>query len=448
MVATNRNFADDAGIVFTATALSRGFPLMQIPSSTPRTGSTVDRRQFLSAATVAASAGALATWNVESSLGFAANDTLNVACIGTGGRCRRLMQSLRELPGVRLAAVCDIYEGNLAAGAKLADEKAIQSRKFLELLDRKDIDAVLIGSPDHWHVPMTVAACQAGKDVYVEKPLTHNLSEGRAVIDAQNKNKRIVQIGTQQRSMPQIQKAKEIIESGGIGKVHKVHLTWNRNAPRFRKPATTVDPKQVDWKAFLGNAPDQPFDDYRLRQWRWFWDFGGGILTDLMVHHIDIVHWIMGVDHPEVATTIGDHYNSAGLWETPDTIQCLLRYKNDFQAYFEGTFVNARNGEMIEFMGTDATLYVDRGGMIVTPERKKKVQPQEMILGTGPRGADFYDKPDGETLHLANWVDCIRSRNAPNAPAEAGVSAASAAHLGNIAYRSGKVAKWDDIMPV
>jgi predicted dehydrogenase len=412
---------------------------MSPPASTPV--SQFDRREFLQAAG-AASAGLFAALAAESASGFAANDTLNVACIGTGGRCRHLMKSLREIPNVKLAAVCDIYEAHLEEGRKLADSQAVVSRDFRELLDRKDIDAVLIGSPDHWHVPMTIAACQAGKDVYVEKPLTHDLREGEAVIAAEKSSGRIVQIGTQQRSMPQFQKAKEIIQSGALGKIHKVHLTWNRNADRVRRLPLNIDPKTVNWKAFLGNAPEQPFDEYRFRNWRWFWDFGGGILTDLMVHFIDVVHWFMEVDHPLVATTIGDQFASQGVWQTPDTIQCLLKYPNDMQVYFEGTFVNARNGAMIEFMGSEATLYLDRGRYEIHPERKKKIQAEEMVLGSGPRGADFYDKPDGEMLHLLNWVESVRTRKTPNCPVTAGVSAASAAHLGNIAFRSGQVAHW------
>jgi predicted dehydrogenase len=367
-----------------------------------------------------------------------------VGAIGIGGRCRALLKSLAQIPNVRLAAVCDIYDVHLEQGRKLADPKAFATKHYTELLDRKDLDAVLIATPDHWHVPMTVDACNAGKDVYVEKPLTHALAEGKAVIEAQNKNQRIVQVGTQQRSMPHFQKANEIIRAGTLGTVHKVHLTWNRNSDRVRKVARNIDPKQVDWKAFLGNAPDQPFDDYRLLgNWRWFWDFGNGILTDLMVHFIDVVHWYFDLDHPLRATTIGDHFTSKGVWETPDTIQTLLTYPRNLQVYFEGTFFNARNGAMLEFMGTDATLYLDRGRYEIHPERNKR-KYEEWVLGTGKRGADFYDKPDGELLHLTNWVECVRSRKRPNAPAEAGVSAASAAHLGNQAYRSGQVAVWKE----
>jgi predicted dehydrogenase len=370
-----------------------------------------------------------------------ANEKLNIGLIGTGGRCQHLMRALARIPDARMAALCDVYDGHLEQAGKLADPKAFTTKHYPELLSRKDIDAVLIASPDHWHVPMTIDACAAGKDVYVEKPLTHNLTEGKAVIDAQNHHQRVVQVGTQQRSMPQFEKARDIVRSGQLGDIHKVHLTWNRNTDRARKGPQGVDPKKVDWKAFLGNAPEQPFDEYRFRNWRWFWDFGNGILTDLMVHFIDVVHWYFDLDHPLYATTAGDSYTSKGIWQTPDTIQTLLVYPNNMQVYFEGTFCNARNGAMLEFMGSNATLYLDRGRYEIHPERNRG-KYEEWVLGTGKRGADFYDNPDGELLHLTNWIECIKSRKRPNASAEAGVSAASAAHLGNQAFRSGQVAHW------
>ncbi|HEY1861188.1 MAG TPA: Gfo/Idh/MocA family oxidoreductase [Gemmataceae bacterium] len=403
--------------------------------------SDLSRRSMLKSS--AGAAAGLAAFGLPAFNVLGANETLNIGCIGTGGRCRTLMQSLVKVPNVCIAAVCDIYDVHLDEAKKIADPKATATKRYKDILDSKDIDAVLIGSPDHWHVPMTIDACAAGKDVYVEKPLTHNLAEGKSVIDAQNKNKRIVQVGTQQRSMPQFEKGRELIREGRLGKIYKVHLTWNRNMDRVRKGPQGVDPKKVDWQAFLGNAPKQDFDEYRFRNWRWFWDFGNGILTDLMVHFIDVVHWYLDVDHPLQATTIGDNYISKDIWETPDTIQTLLTYPKDFQVYYEGTFVNARNGAMLEFMGSDATLYLDRGRYEIHPERNKS-KYEEFILGKGNRGADFYDKPDGELLHLTNWIDCVRSRKTPNCPAEAGVSAAAAAHLGNLAFRTGKVATWKD----
>jgi predicted dehydrogenase len=402
-------------------------PLPQKPPS---------RRTFLRASAATAATLAVPAVNV-----LGANETINVGLIGTGGRTRHLMKALARIPNVRMAAVCDIYEAHLNEGRKLADPKAFATKHYKEVLDSKDIQAVVIGTPDHWHVPMTVDACAAGKDVYVEKPLTHNLEEGARAIKAQDEHRRIVQVGTQQRSMPQFEKAREIVRAGRLGKIYKVTLSWNRNSDRVRKNPLGVDPRQVDWKAFLGSAPEQPYDEYRFRNWRWFWDFGGGILTDLMVHFIDVAHWFLDLDHPVQATTVGGNYISKGIWQTPDTIQTLLTYPNDLQVHFEGTFVNANYGARIEFMGTDATLYLDRGRYELHPERNRG-KAEELVLGSGKRGADFYDKPDGELLHLSHWLECVRSRQKPNTPAEAGVSAASAAHLGNQAFRSGQVAVW------
>ncbi|MBL8825379.1 MAG: Gfo/Idh/MocA family oxidoreductase, partial [Planctomycetaceae bacterium] len=361
------------------------------------------RRDFLQTSTVAA-AGLLTAGYTATARGYAANETITVGAIGTGGRCRKLLEVLKQIPGVKVVGVADVWDVHRDMGKQLADPSATAVSDFRTLLDRKDIDAVLIGAPDHWHSPMTIAACQAGKDVYVEKPLTHDPREGQAVIAAQNKYQRIVQVGMQQRSMPHLQKGREIIKSGQLGEIHKVHLTWNRNSPRHKLNKLGIDPKSVDWKAFLGNAKDLPFDEYRFRNWRWFWDFGGGILTDLMVHFIDVANWFLDLEQPETAVTIGDHFQTAGLWETPDTIQTLLRYpKQQVQVYFEGTFVNARNAAMMEFMGSEGTLYLDRGRYELHPERKSKLPYSELVLGSGPRGADFYDKPEGELLHLNNW---------------------------------------------
>lgn len=402
--------------------------------------SVFSRRDFLQAtAATAFAAGFTAT-----SRGYAANETISVGCIGTGGRCRKLMESLKGLRGAQIVAVCDVWDQHLAEGKKLAEPNAFATKEYERLLERKDIDAVIIGAPDHWHVPLTIAACAAGKDVYVEKPLTHDLSEGAAVVDAQNKHQRIVQVGTQQRSMTHLIEARELVKSGALGKIVKIHCSWNRNQDRIRVTKFGVDPNTVDWKRFLGSAKDQPFDEFRFRQWRWFWDFGGGIFTDLMVHWIDVAHWFLDLDHPAVATSLGDWFMAKDIWETPDSVQTIMQYpEHHLQAYFEGTFSNARNGAMLELMGSEGTLYVDRGRYEVIPERNKRLQPKERIMGTLHKGADFSDVPDGEALHLSNWLQCIRTRNTPNSPAETGVSSASAAHLANLSLRSSQVAKWE-----
>jgi predicted dehydrogenase len=393
---------------------------------------------------------ALAGGYAPSTRGYAANETIRIGCIGTGGRCQALMRALVQIKGAKIVALCDVWDQALSNAQKIVPD-ATTVKDYRTVLDRKDIDAVLIASPNHQHVAMLTAACSAGKDVYVEKPLTHHLDEGPAALEAQNRYKRVVQVGMQQRSMPQFQKAYEIVKSGQLGTIRKVHLTWNRNAARGTA-VYNIDPATVNWKAWLGPAREQPFNAYRFREWRWFWDFGGGVFDDLMVHYVDVAHWYLGVTHPDKAVSIGDKF-SREEWETPDTAQTLLHYPGA-QVYFESTFMNARNGAMLEFMGTDATLYLDRGRFEVWPERRRdarnrnaaqpSVTETSLVLGTGPRGADFYDIPDGELLHLSNWLECVRSRKTPVAPVEAGISAASAAHLGNIALRGNGVAVWKD----
>ena len=392
------------------------------------------RRQFLAAS---------AAFALPAIQARGANDTINVGLIGTGGRCRHLLKSLVKIPGVRIAGLCDVYDGNLELTKSDADPKAFTTKKYAELLARKDIDAVLIASPDHWHATMTIDAVAAGKDVYVEKPLTHDAAEGKALIEAVNKSKQVVQVGTQQRSMPHIQKGKELIAAGKLGKVFKVKMSWNRNAGRVNKTFPKIDTAAIDWKAFLGTAKDQPFDPYRFRQWRWFWDFGGGIFTDLMVHWIDVAHYVLEAEHPTEARSIGQFITAKDVWETPDTVETLLLYPKGIQMHFEGTFSNARHGARIEILGTDGTLYMDRGRYEMIPEPGKG-EPSELILGAGPKGKDFYEKPDGELLHLQNWIDCIRSRKATNSPVESGVMSAAAAHLANRSLRDGNVAAWKE----
>ena len=396
------------------------------------------RRSFF----VAAGSAAAATVAGSVAAGFPANDTLNVGVIGAGGRARHLLKSFPALPNVRVTAVCDVWDAALAEAKKLADPQARAAKEYGDVLADKNVHAVLIGAPDHWHVPLTVAAVRAGKDVYVEKPLTHSAAEGRAVLAAVAQSKQVVQVGMQQRSMPHVIAARELVRAGRLGPVSRVAMSWNRNSNRVKRFPLGVDPQRVNWKGFLGTAPDQPFDEYRMRNWRWFWDFGGGIFTDLMVHWVDVAHFVLGTDKPQRAVSVGDFVSAAGVWETPDSVQTLLTYPGGVQMHFEGTFSNARHGARIEFQGPEATLYLDRGRLELTPERGKKGPPLREVLGAKPDypGADFYDRPDGELLHLRDWVDAVRARREPAAPVSAGVAAANAAHLANTALRTGQAA--------
>lgn len=400
------------------------------------------RREFLERFGIGA-AGLVAGGYQATAQGYPANETVQIGLIGVGGRCLQLLESLRTIPGVKVTAVCDVWDPLLERAKGVAEPGALATRRYEEILASADVDAVLIATPDHLHVPITIAAVKAGKDVYVEKPFTHDRAEGQAAIDAVKQSGRIVQVGMQQRSMPHLIEAREIIRSGQTGVIRKVHLTWNRNMERTARPRVEIDPATVDWQAFLGNAPSQPFDPYKFRNWRFFWDFGGGVFTDLMVHYIDVAHWFLGLEHPSTAVSIGNWFTKKDEWETPDTVQTLMQYADpETQVYFEGTFYNARNAAMMEYMGSEATLYCDRGRYELHPEPGKSVAYKELILGSGGRGQDFYDKPNGELLHLGNWLECIRTRNTPNAPVEAGVSAANAAHLANQALRKSVVARW------
>lgn len=391
----------------------------------------MNRRSF----SVAASTALAGTIIGDVARGFPSNNRIQVGVIGTGGRARHLMNVLGKIESATIVHICDVWDFALKEGQRVAGSNPKATKRMDELLADKDVQAVLIGSPDHWHVPMTIKACEAGKDVYVEKPLTHSPEEGDAVIAAEAKHQRIVQVGMQQRSMPHIIRAKEKVKSGRIGNVVKVRMSWNRNSDRVRRNVGGVKPAEVQWDAFLGGARKQPYDEYRFRNWRWFWDFGGGIFTDLMVHWVDVAHFVLDVDQPTRAVSLGEFITAKGVWETPDTVQTILSYPNGLQMHFEGTFANSNKGSHIEFLGSKANLYIDRGRSEITPERNMPGDPEKEILGNGPPGLDFYDKPDGERLHLDNWLASIRSRQSPSAPAKAGVAAANAAHKANAALR-------------
>ena len=285
------------------------------------------RRDFLTTA-----AGTL----LATSRALGANDRVRVGLIGTGGRCMYLAELLDSLPANEIVAACDINELRRYAAVDTVGHQAKPVSDYREVLDRNDIDAVVIGAPDHWHVRMTLDAVAAGKDVYCEKPVTHTIEEGDALIAGVEKSKRVVATGTQQRSWDHYLIAKELVQGGRLGQITLAEMYWYQNyvRPSWQDMQPEIDPSRIEWKKFLGSAPDQPFDSVKYRRWRFFWDFGGGNFTDLMTHWIDVVQWYMRSPLPSSVVAAGSTHAlrelavpryGQRLYRVPAELHCCLQ---------------------------------------------------------------------------------------------------------------------------
>ncbi len=375
----------------------------------------ITRRNFI----IASGLTALASTRV-----FGANDTLRIGVIGAGHRMRGLLDAADKVAPYQIVAVSDVYGPNRDFIVQKSNGLATAHLDYREVL-AKDIDAVIIASPDHWHVPMAVDALKAGKDVYLEKPVTHTVEEGATLTRAVRSSKQILQCGMQQRSWSHFRDAVDIIQGGGLGRVVQVRTYWWQNYHRSRPPKP-MDQEALDWKAWLGSAPDQPFSQEKFDHWRWFWNFGGGAMTDLFTHWIDVVHWAMKADQPRNAVMIADKYIFE-QWDCPDTIQAAFRYPG-FDVVYEGMMNSSIDDGGLEFRGTDATLKINRSGFTVhrehVEEEKNPAVSARSVL-------------DGTISHMENFFDCVKSRKEPNAPVETGVAAARAGQIGNLAYQHG-----------
>jgi predicted dehydrogenase len=364
---------------------------------------------------------------------------------------------------VRFVAVCDVYDNNSAAAKRWAGDGCESYRDFRKVLDRSDVDAVLVATPDHWHAIPTILACQAGKDVYVEKPLAHNIREGRAMIEAARRHNRVVQVGTQHRSAAHYAEAARIVQGGELGPVHLIRI-WNytNQYPNgFGRKADSEPPAGLDWDFFLGPAPAVPFNRSRfLSSFRWFWDYAGGLITDFGTHRFDSLHQVMGVDAPRAVTAMGARYELDDGRETPDILQATYEYPNFILSYEacnlnahgaggrtpEKRFYRARgrddrpHGEA--FYGTKGTLICDRIGYEIYPE----MEPGPRSFDGPPRFRMERKEAAGEDAtaeHAKNFIECVRSRAKPAADVEIGHRSTIVPHLGNIAYRTGRKIRWD-----
>ncbi len=359
-----------------------------------------------------------------------ANDRIRIGVIGTGSRARGLMTLLKRLPGNEMVAVCDVYDPRMLQAAEIAGTAAARVNDYRRILDDRGIDAVVIGTPDHWHKTVALDAVAAGKDVYVEKPVSHTIEEGAEMVKAIEASKQIVQTGTQQRSWDHWMLGKQIVDSGRLGQITFVQTYWYQHATAGDYPL--VEMAKLDWKRWLGGAPDQPFKPERFYQWRHFWDFGGGGITDLMTHWIDVVHWYMNVDAPLSAEATGHNYKIK-LWEAPDTTTVTLDFPN-FMAAYLGTYVSKVDDGGLEFRGERGTLKIDRSRLAFYRD------DAAYAPGTLTPEPDIYVRSsgDGTLSHLQNWLDCIRSRKPPNAHIRIGHQAARTSHIANAALRGGR----------
>ncbi len=361
-----------------------------------------------------------------------ANDRIRIGLIGAGGRGNLLARSLATLPGNELVAACDVYEPRRLAAAQKMGSPAQATGDYRRVLDRRDVDAVVIATPDHWHTPMTLEAVAAGKDVYVEKPVTHSLSEGEGLLAGVEKSGRVVATGTQQRSWEHYLLAKQLIHSGRLGQITFVRTYWYQNYLRTSNP-TTIDPAHLDWEKWLGPAPAQPFDLARFRRWRLFWDYGGGVFTDLMTHWIDVVQWYMNSPSPKSVQASGSTHAMQGV-DTPDTVTATILFPSNYTALYYGSMIGRLEGGGIVFRGTRGMMSLTRDGFEVygepeTGSGEKLPEPDIVMRSTA----------DGTLTNLKNWLDCIRSRKTPNADVRAGVEAARTSHLANSAMRENRV---------
>jgi predicted dehydrogenase len=390
-----------------------------------------DRRAFLKSSVLAGAAALLPTSRV-----LGANERIRIGAIGTGGRCQYLMKVLNDVGGNEIVAVCDVYGPHRDKAREKYAPNAREYTDFRAVLEDKSIDAVVVGTPNHWHVPITIAAVGAGKDVYVEKPVTHTIAEGDPLEKAVTESKRIVQVGLQQRSWPHFQEAYSIVAGSQLGDITFIETHWYQNLLHLNDGVPQVDVSQLDWKQFVGDAPAQPFDALRFTNWRWFWDFGEGSLTDLFCHWVDVAQWYMGGDTPTTASALGGNYAIHRI-ECPDTISASFLYPGKYETVFRCSMIGYLEGGGLTFRGTKGLLRIDRNGYGFWPELPHYSEALDLVKPA----QEAKTNGDGTPHHMKNFLDCVRSRAIPNAPVSVGISAARTAHFGNIAFRENRIVR-------
>lgn len=381
-----------------------------------------------------------------------ANRRLRVGLIGCGGQGTSDLRAMLRAGNVECVALCDVDDEQTAKTRQLVETQFKQkpdlfARDFRRVLDRKDIDLVIVGTPDHWHALPTVMACQAGKDVYVEKPLSLTIAEGRVMVDVARRYNRVVQMGTQQRSSTHYAEAVEYLRSGKLGQIRLVktwaYQDWMGNIPKVPDEAP---PATVDYDFWLGPAPKRPFNRNRFHfNFRWYYDYSGGLMTDWGAHMIDVANWGMGVKAPRAAMSVGGKFGFPDdAEETPDTQQALWEFDNYTMVWEHATAIGQgpyMRDHGVAFHGNNGVLVVDRGGWEVLPETETKKRKKVYRMAGEPRRGGGGE--DMHFNHVKNFLDCVESRKRPNSDIEIGHNSMIACHLANIAFRAKRRVNWD-----
>jgi predicted dehydrogenase len=430
-------------------------------SDSPAVPPSTSRRTLLRAGAAAA---ALSAAGYRRVLG--ANDRVGLGFIGFGLIGKRHVLDFQKEPDADLVAVAEVHRGRLDEARSVLGGSARGYGDFRALLDDRDVDAVVVSTPDHWHALMAMMACAAGKDVYVEKPLTLFVREGRWMADVAGRTKRVVQVGTQQRSGPHYQKARELIRDGRIGTVAAVRMWYYRNIlPGFGSPPDGDPPPELDYDLWLGPAPKRPYNPNRsIYHFRWFWDYSGGQMTNLGQHSLDIAHWFLGASAPAAVSSAGGRFALRDNGETPDTQDALFEYPGWAASWSHRECSRgAAPFRGLEFCGTRGSLSIDRRGFTLTPD--PKVVPASLIPrfgGSHPVGGPGQtgDTPSRESWtealqdhsgdefdqfrrHARHFLECVRTRATPVSDLEGGHRVATACHLANLSLRLGRKLRWD-----
>jgi predicted dehydrogenase len=333
--------------------------------------------------------------------------------------------------GVEWGGVCDVYDVNLKKGMEIAGAPGKPYTDHRKLLESKDIDAVLIASPEHWHHDHLIDTVRAGKDAYCEKPMSWSIQQGANMIKETRKTDRVVQIGMQRRSSPLVHEAKAAVDEGLIGEINMVRAEWYWNINLNRDPNL---PGKVDWEAFQGPAPRRPFDPIRFRSWRYFWDFSGGNMTDQGTHLLDVIQWFTGAEQPLAAQTYGAVYKLQPS-ETPDTFCAIFEYPK-FTCTWTLAYMNTfMKGWGIVFQGQKGTLELCEDGYRVFAEPWSEKSYDRWKV-PAPVRQNVAGGATDTTPHLKNFLECIKNRKQPNAPVEIGHQAVRTLHLANIAHHN------------